>query len=82
MWVWVSEGSDERIDVFGRAMADGTIAVLHVSTGEPVTRMDVDQVYPVGSPLSVKYEHPQGLVLRRADAERMGLEIEEGETHG
>jgi hypothetical protein len=58
MWVFASEGSDERIDVFGRALEDGTVAVLHMSTGEPVTRMDIDQVYPVGSQQSVKYEAP------------------------
>jgi hypothetical protein len=77
MWVFASEGSDERIEVFGRALEDGTIAVLHMSTGEPVTRMDVDQVYLVGSQQSVKYEHPAGIRLTRADAERMGLFIEE-----
>ena len=77
MWVWVSEGSDERIDVFGRLCEDGTVAVLSVSTGEPVTRMDVEEVYPVRSTGSVKYEHAHGIRLTRADAERMGLEIEE-----
>jgi len=41
-------------------------------------RMDCSGVYPVGSDgsHSVRYEHPEGIVISRNDAQRIGLEIE------
>ena len=33
--------------------------------------------YPVGSELSARYEHPEGITLRPHDAEKLGIEIEE-----
>jgi len=60
--------------IFGRINDAGNVAVFHDS-GEAVTRIDAN-VYPVESHLSARYEHPQGIVLSRADADRLGVEIE------
>lgn len=62
--------------IFGRINSDGNITVLNTDSGEPVTRIDSDLLYPVGSNVSSRYEHPAGIVLTRQDAERIGLEIE------
>lgn len=67
--------SPDGIPVFGRLNADGNVDVLYVETGESVTRLEIS-VYPVGSPLSARYDHAEGLTLTVADAERIGLEIE------
>jgi len=67
--------NNQKPEYFGRINADGDVDLLHTSTGEAVTRLDAD-VYPVGSSLSARYEHPQGIVLTRADAMRVGIEIE------
>lgn len=64
--------------MFGRVREDGDIAVLYREDGVAVTRLDVDGVYPVDSDLGTRYEHAGGIVLTRADAERIGLEIGEG----
>lgn len=61
--------------VFGRINPDGNVDVLDVETGEAITRLDIS-VYPVGSQFSARYDHPEGITLTRADAERIGLEIE------
>lgn len=61
--------------IFGRINSDGNITVLNTDSGEPVTRIDSD-LYPVGSNVSSRYEHPAGIVLTRQDAEWIGLEIE------
>ncbi len=62
--------------VFGRTDRAGNVYVLD-SEGFPVTRLTgVDGVYPVGSDLGVGYEHADGIVLTRADADRLGLVID------
>ncbi len=61
--------------VFGRINATGTVDVLDVETGEAITRLAAD-VYPVGSPLSARYDHADGIALTVEDAERIGLDIE------
>jgi len=60
---------------FGRLNFAGTVDVLDVETGEAITRLELD-VYPVGSQLSARYDHPEGIALTVADAQRIGLEIE------
>lgn len=62
--------------IFGRVNEDGNIYIGYVSEGEPVCRLDAD-VYPVGSDFSVRYEHPEGIVLTRVDAEKLGIDIED-----
>lgn len=66
-------------DVFGRMNERGNVDVLLTSTGEPVTRMDflsAYRFYPVGSELSLMYEHPKGIELTMADAKTIGLTVE------
>ncbi len=62
-------------EIFGRITDDGDIAVLYVEDGVAVTSLD-ENIYPVGSELSVRYEHPEGIVISVADAESIGLKIE------
>jgi len=62
-------------NIFGRVDDAGNIIILHAGTGEAVTRLDAN-VYPVGSNLSARYEHPRGIVLSRADADALGIYIE------
>lgn len=68
--------SDKHGEFFGRTNEDGDVAVFHES-GEAATRMDCS-LYVVDSDgsKSVRYEHPEGIVISRADAEKIGLEIE------
>ena len=61
---------------FGRLDAEGNVVVLHVEDGLPTTRLDAS-VYPVGSELSARYEHPEGIVLSQKDAAALGIEIED-----
>lgn len=62
-------------EMFGRVNNEGNVDVFFVETGESVTRIDAN-VYPVGSELSVRYEHPEGITLTMADANSIGLDIE------
>ena len=61
---------------FGRLTPEGHVAVLHVADGEPATRLAVDHLYPVDSKFSSRYEHPMGIVITQAEADRIGLEME------
>lgn len=62
---------------FGRVVNPyGDIGVFHVEDGEAATRMDCPNLYPVDSDMGVQYEHPQGIVISRRDADRIGLTIE------
>jgi hypothetical protein len=47
-------------------------AVLFHSDGSRVTKLDAN-VYPVGSSLSVRYEHPGGIELTLSDARKLGI---------
>lgn len=67
--------TDQHGEFFGRINEDGNVDVLHVEDGSAATRLDAS-VYPVGSDVSARYEHPAGIVLTRADANRLGIEIE------
>ena len=65
--------------MFGREREDGNIDVLYIEDGVAVTQLDVDGVYPVGSELGSRYEHPAGIVITPEDARRIGLPVgEEG----
>lgn len=64
--------------IFGRTDLDGNIAIFQTKDGRPVTRMENwAGIYPVGSRLSAAYEHPEGIIISREDAEEIGIEIEE-----
>jgi hypothetical protein len=70
--------SDKFGQFFGRKIdrsMGGYVAVLHLD-GAPATRLDAN-VYPVGSWLSARYEHPEGILLHAHDAAALGLSIEE-----
>lgn len=43
---------------------------------ERATRLDVDGLYPVGSLLSTRYEHAEGVVLTLDQCKKIGIEIE------
>ena len=61
-------------DLIYRLNAEGDAVVLHRHSLTPCMRLNgVRGLYPVGSRLSVEYEHPAGIVLRVEDAERLGL---------
>ena len=65
-------------DLIGRMRGDYNVAILHRDDGAACTRID-GCAYPVGSDgtISVRYEHPQGILLSIADALRLGIEIED-----
>lgn len=71
----MSTYTDMHGEFFGRINADGNVDVLHVADGAAATRLDAS-VYPVGSDVSARYEHASGIVLTRADADKLGIEIE------
>ena len=58
-------------NLFGRVTETGDIAILHVEDGSAVRRIEAN-IYPVGSTLSTRYEHPEGIILSRQDAELIG----------
>lgn len=62
--------------IFGRLNDDGNVMVLYTEDGVAVTSLDAN-VYPVGSNLSARYEHVDGIVLSREDADQLGIEIED-----
>ena len=74
----MADYSDKHGVFFGRINEEGDVDVLHIEDGAAATRMDCSGVYPVGSDgsKSVCYEHPEGIVISRVDAARIGLRIE------
>jgi len=65
---------DQHGEFFGRINEDGNVDVLHAD-GSAATRMDCS-VYPIGSDVSARYEHPAGITISQDDAKRIGLDIE------
>jgi len=60
---------------FGRLDAEGYVEVFHAEDGSIAIRLDAN-VYPLDSWVSAKHEHPEGIVLLREDAARLGIEVE------
>lgn len=60
--------------LYGRMDLDGNVA-LEDANGELITRIDAD-VHPVGSNLSAREEHPDGITLSRSDAAKLGVVLE------
>lgn len=58
--------------IFGRITESGDVAILDVKDGSAITRLDVN-LYPVGSSVSTRYEHPEGIVLSKDDAVKAGI---------
>lgn len=69
--------SKQLENLFYRLNDQGNAVILYADTGEAVTRIEAN-IYPVGSNLSAAYEHPEGIVLSVADAERIGIRSEGG----
>jgi len=65
---------DKHGEFFGRINESGNVDVLHAD-GSAATRMDCS-VYPIGSDVSARYEHPAGITISQDDAKRIGLDIE------
>ena len=61
--------------IFGRITENGNVAILDVEDGSAITRLDAN-LYPVGSSVSTRYEHPEGIVLSKDDAVKAGISIE------
>ena len=70
-----------------RTETQGVVALLHVESGEVVTRADIgiNQAAPVRvtgdgtvveTGLGCRYEHADGILLRESDAVRLGLSVE------
>ena len=62
-------------EYFYKIDENGNAIILTVADGEAVTRIDAN-IYPVGSELSTRYEHPDGIVLTIEDAKKIGIEEE------
>ena len=61
---------NEVSDFFGRITEDGNVEVI-ADDGSKVNRILIDNLYPVGSDLSSRYDHAEGIVLTKADAKRI-----------
>ena len=62
-------------EVFGRINEQGNVD-LFAMDGEAATRVDAN-IYHVGSGLSARYEHPEGITISKDDANRIGVQIED-----
>jgi len=64
------------LTLFYRLDNDGNAVILN-EDGTQTTRIELDSYigvpYPVGSTVSVLWEHPEGIVLTVEDAERIGV---------
>lgn len=65
--------------IYGVVVENG-IMLTYASDGVAVTRLYEDEhplLWPVDTDVSAYYEHPEGIVLKRSDAEKLGIEIEQ-----
>lgn len=60
--------------MFYRTDVNGN-AVIFENDGTATTRID-ENVYPVGSDYSARYEHPEGIILTVSDAKKIGIKEE------
>ena len=63
-------------EIFGQLDSQGNVGLFFIESGEHVTRLDSDGIYPVDADVSTKYEHPEGIVITVDDANRLGIEVE------
>lgn len=63
-------------EVFGRINNEGNVDILYINDGDKVTRLDIDNCYPVNSTLSTRYEHASGIVLTVEQCKALNIEIE------
>ena len=64
--------SDDTDGIFYRINEDGNAYILYISDGVAVTSLD-ENVYPVDSDLSARYDHASGIVLTIDDAKSVGI---------
>jgi hypothetical protein len=64
-----------KMKIYGEYDEDMNVRLFY-EDGVSVNRLD-DVVYPVGSNVSALYEHPEGIVLSKSDAEKLKIEIVE-----
>lgn len=65
--------------IFGRLTPDGDVALFNVEYGDAITQLEMPptaSIYPINSDLSTDYEHPEGIVISKEDAEFIGVHIE------
>jgi len=62
-------------EMFYRVNDAGNAVILHAEGGHVITKIDAS-VYPIGSDVSARYEHPAGIVLSISDAESIGIVAE------
>ncbi len=60
--------------IFANRVKFGQYAILYSENGAPVTRLDED-VHPIDSEFGARYEHPAGILLSRADVDKVGIPI-------
>ena len=65
----------ENYKLIGWLDTDGNVVLYE-------THAEVDTFLPDGSRVEVFYRRPNGIVLLRADAERLGIEIDENDNYG
>jgi len=64
----------KKQEMFARKNENGNYAILD-NEGYAITKLDAN-VYPVGSNLSARYEHPEGIELTEADVKKLNIDIE------
>lgn len=64
---------------FGQVNEDGGVMLFHIEDGEALTRFREDwpTTYAINSGFSCEYEHPEGIVISKQDAESLGVNIQE-----
>lgn len=67
--------SDENGNIFYRVNDNGNADIFYAEDGEAVVSLD-ENIYPVGSDVSARYEHPEGLELTIEDAKKIGIPCE------
>ncbi len=67
-------------EVFGRMNEQGTVDILYIETGEPVTTLNADAMTSnhnaAPSARHCTYEHAEGIELTVKTAKSLGIEIE------
>ena len=62
--------------IFGRINGADNVELFHAD-GTVITQLEACGIYPDDSEVSVRYEHPEGIVVSRADAKLLNVRMEE-----
>ena len=64
-------------EIFGRIDDNGNVALFYKEGGAvTIFESEMPMAWPVDSDVSAYYEHPNGIVLEKQDAKKLGIEIE------